>query len=131
MAQPIYNPKPTRVRYKTKDGMVEGTLRFNTSFAKDRNYSFRLAQMYIDEEVLRFCSSRVPLQTGALMLSGINNTIVGSGLVRYVIVYAAYQYYKTANSREYDARRGAQWFERGKIDERARIFAGAKRILGI
>lgn len=80
--------------------------------------------------MLRFCSTRVPFQTGMLQKSGILGTEVGSGEVRYIAPYSARQYYKTARSRTYDANRGAFWFERGKLVERQRILQGALRLAG-
>lgn len=95
-------------------------------------YTERLtrAQKFIDNEVLRFCSARVPLRTGMLQKSGITGTVVGSGLVMYTAPYARMQYYRTAESRIYDPHRGAYWFERGKASERQRILAGAAKIAG-
>jgi len=86
--------------------------------------------MYVDSEVLRFCSARVPFKTGMLQKSGILGTVIGSGEIQYVAPYAARQYYRTAQTRIYDANRGAFWFERGKAAEKDRILRGAMRIAG-
>jgi len=103
-------------------------LNFDSSFGAKYTNSFVQAQRFIDAEVLRFCSARVPLDTGMLQKSGILGTVIGSGEVKYIAPYAAHQYYRTATSRRHDERRGAKWFERGKAAERSRILLGAMRI---
>lgn len=114
----------------TQDGNGKAVLEWNPDFAQKATQNFNKAQMYVDSEVLRFCSARVPLVTGMLQKSGILGTVVGSGEVNYIAPYAAAQYYNTAATRSYDAKRGALWFERGKIDERERILANAQKIAG-
>ena len=85
-------------------------------------------QMFVDSEVLRRCSPRVPFQTGMLEKSGKLGTDVGSGEVDYIAPYAAMQYYGTADTRPYDANRGAHWFERTKVAEKEDILRGADKI---
>ena len=92
--------------------------------------NFNRAQVFIDSEVLRFCSPRVPFDRGVLERSGALGTVIGSGTVQYIAPYAAPQYYNTPESRSYDANRGGMWFERGKMVERERILRGAERIAG-
>ena len=99
------------------------------SFGPDAVHRFTQAQKFIDSEVLRFCSVRVPFQTGMLQTSGILGTVVGSGEVWYTAPYAARQN-ETAHTRPYDANRGGQWFERGKAAERRRILEGARKLAG-
>ncbi|MDL2318072.1 minor capsid protein [Eubacteriales bacterium OttesenSCG-928-A19] len=111
-------------------GEVKVRLDWNPDFGRKMTASFNKAQAYIDSEVLRFCSSRVPFDTGMLQKSGILGTTVGSGEVVYLAPYAARQYYKTKQTRAYDANRGGMWFERGKAVERERILRGAKKIAG-
>ena len=84
--------------------------------------------MFVDSEVLRRCSPRVPLKTGMLEKSGTLGTVIGSGEVNYIAPYAAYQYYGTSATRSYDANRGAKWFERMKTAEKADILRGAEKI---
>lgn len=103
---------------------------WNSTFGPDMTRRFTQAQKFIDSEVLRFCSVRVPFQTGMLQKSGITGTIVGSGEVTYTAPYAARQYYHTARSRSYDANRGSYWFERGKAAEKQRILQGARKLAG-
>lgn len=109
-------------------GNSNAELVWDSSFAARMNKSFVLAQMYVDNEVLRYCSRLLPLDTGMLEKSGTLGTIVGSGEVRYIAPYAAQQYYNTAVSRPYDANRGAQWFERMKVAHKDDILAGVGKV---
>lgn len=97
-------------------------------FAAKRNAQFSRKQMFVDSEVLRRCSPRVPFKTGMLEKSGKLGTDVGSGEVDYIAPYAAMQYYQTADTRPYDANRGAHWFERMKVAEKEDILRGADKI---
>lgn len=133
MAKPnltITTPRGTVFTVTLKNGKAKAVLEWNPGFGREYTGHFTWAQKFVDNEVLRFCSTRVPFQTGMLQKSGILGTEVGSGEVRYIAPYAAPQYYKTARSRPYDANRGAYWFERGKLVERERILQGARRLAG-
>lgn len=110
----------------TGNGKAE--LTWDPDFAAKRNAQFSRRQMFVDSEVLRRCSPRVPLRTGMLEKSGKLGTNVGSGEVDYIALYAAYQYYGTSDSRSYDANRGAHWFERMKVAEKEDILRGADKI---
>ena len=105
-------------------------LRWDSSFTPRANQNFNRMQKFVDSEVLRRCSPRVPFQTGMLENSGKLGTTVGSGLVEYIAPYARMQYYDTAQSRPYDANRGAKWFERMKVAEKREILDGAKKLGG-
>lgn len=94
------------------------------------NANLEKAQKYVDSEVLRLSAPYTPLITGNLINSGIRGTVIGSGLVVWNAVYARKQYYNTAQTRPYDPRRGAYWFERMKADHGNQIIAGAKKIGG-
>nr|DAT62317.1 MAG TPA: Minor capsid protein [Caudoviricetes sp.] len=120
----ITNPRGTII--SSKNG--QATLSWNPNFASQRNEQFKKKQMFVDSEVLRRCSPRVPFRTGMLEKSGILGTVVGSGEVNYIAPYAAHQYYDTAEVRSYDANRGAKWFERMKTAEKEDIFRGAEKI---
>lgn len=85
-------------------------------------------QKFVDSEVLRRCSPRVPFQTGKLEKSGKLGTTVGSGIVEYIAPYARKQYWDTSETRVYDPNRGAKWFERMKVAEKAEILEGARKI---
>ena len=126
----ITTPRGTVFTTTLKNGKAKAVLEWKPGFGSRYTGNFTKAQQYIDSEVLRFCSARVPFQTGMLQKSGILGTVVGSGEVQYIAPYSAFQYYRTAQSRRYDANRGAKWFERGKAAERERILRGAARIAG-
>lgn len=110
----------------TENGKAQ--LTWNADFAAKRNAQFTQKQKFVDSEVLRRCSPRVPFQTGMLEKSGKLGTTIGSGEVDYIAPYAAVQYYATSDTRPYDANRGAHWFERMKVAEKADILSGAEKI---
>ena len=110
----------------SENGTAE--LTWNSDFATKRNAQFSKKQMFVDSEVLRRCSPRVPFRTGMLEKSGILGTDVGSGEVNYIAPYAARQYYNTSDVRSYDANRGAHWFARMKVAEKDDILRGADKI---
>lgn len=109
-------------------GNGKAELTWSPDFAAKRNAQFSRKQMFVDSEVLRRCSPRVPFKTGMLEKSGKLGTDVGSGKVDYIAPYAAIQYYQTADTRPYDANRGAHWFERMKVAEKEDILRGADKI---
>lgn len=74
-------------------------LQWDPNFAGNRNEHFDRMQKFVDSEVLRRCSPRVPFQTGMLDKSGKLGTVIGSGEVNYIAPYAAAQYYGTSESR--------------------------------
>lgn len=112
--------------FQTEHGKAR--LEWNKGFAAQRNENFTCKQKFVDSEVLRLCSPRVPFQTGMLEKSGKLGTVIGSGEVDYVAPYAAPQYYNTAETRPYDANRGAKWFERMKVADGNTILKGAEKI---
>lgn len=126
----ITTPRGTLYQDFDTSGGVKCKLEWNPGFGREMTQNFSRAQMFIDNEVLKFCASRVPFDTGMLEMSGTLGTVVGSGEVAFLVPYAATQYYNTATFRPYDFMRGGQWFERGKADERERILRGANRIAG-
>lgn len=86
-------------------------------------------QQYIDSEVLRLSESFIPKDTGELIRSGITNTIIGSGEVKWRTPYARRWYYLAAQFQE-APNRGNYWFERMKQQYRQSILDGAARIAG-
>ncbi|MCD8208336.1 MAG: minor capsid protein [Bacteroidales bacterium] len=104
-----------------------GKLEWNANFGSKRTKQFENAQKFVDSEVLRLCSPRVPFDTGALEHSGTLGTKIGSGEVCYNAVYARYQYYNTSETRPYDHNRGAKWFERMKNADMKTIEDGAAK----
>lgn len=117
---------PRGAVFQTDQGIAQ--LQWDPNFAGDRNEHFDRMQKFVDSEVLRRCSPRVPFQTGMLDKSGKLGTVIGNGEVNYIAPYAAAQYYGTAESRPYDSNRGGKWFERMKTAEKEDILRGAKNI---
>lgn len=129
MAVQIKTPRGQIIQTTTKSGKVKAQLVWNRNFAPARTEKFSRAQEFVDSEVLRYCSALIPFQTGMLDRSGKLGTVIGSGLVQYIAPYAAAQYYNTAESRPYDANRGAKWFERMKVAHKGDILNGAKKLM--
>ncbi len=125
----IKKPKTTTITVNGSGGKITAKLSWDASFAKNRNAKFTKAQKFVDSEVLRYCATMVPQQTGQLRDSGDLGTVVGSGEVRYIAVYSAYQYYRTAETRSYDANRGGKWFERMKAAYKDSILNGARKLM--
>lgn len=103
-------------------------------------------QQYIDSEVLRLCEPFMPRdiaamsQGGNLIESGIHNTQIGSGEVKWRTPYARRWYYNVANfqqnggGRAYiggtsGTGRGSYWFERMKNIYGNDIVKGAQEIV--
>lgn len=124
--KPITAPRGTIVQGKNG----KAVLKWDPSFAPTRNQKFDRMQKYVDSEVLRRCSPRVPFQTGALEKSGKLGTTIGSGVVEYIAPYARKQYWDTSETRSYDPNRGGKWFERMKVAEKSEIMESAKKIGG-
>lgn len=85
----------------------------------DFNKKFEKAQKILDSEVLRRCDPLVPLDTGMLKKSGINSTVIGSGVVSYDTPYAKRQYYENQGKGNHNASglRNKLWFERMKAND--------------
>ena len=126
----ITTPRGAVFTTATKSGKVKAELKWDPDFGSRYTGNFTAAQKYVDSEVVRGCSARVPFLTGMLQKSGILGTVIGSGEVTYVAPYAAKQYYKTAQSRPYDANRGGMWFERFKAVDKDRVLRGAAKLAG-
>lgn len=87
-------------------------------------------QRFIDSECLRLCDRKTPKDTGALINSGIANTEIGSGFVKYSTPYARRLYYHPEYNFQQAPERGAYWFERMKQQHKKEILKGAARIAG-
>lgn len=87
-------------------------------------------QKFIDNECLRLCDGKTPKDTGALIQSGIANTTIGSGQVKWSTSYARRMYYHPEYNFSQAPERGAYWFERMKQQYKDQILKGAKGIAG-
>lgn len=109
-------------------------LTFN--FNRDRIMSSRgldeggRVQQFIDSECLRLCEGKIPKDTGALIQSGIINTQVGSGQVKWRTPYARRLYYHPEYNFDQSPERGAYWFDRMKTQYKKQILKGAARLAG-
>lgn len=72
---------------------------------------FGSVQERIDSEVLRLSAPYVPQESSFLLFSGIVNTALGSGKVKYNTPYARRWYYEPANFHGAPMR-GNFWFKR-------------------
>ena len=154
----IETPRGMVVSYKSvnKSGGVSFTskLEWNDDFGREMSNGFNKTQKYIDSEVLRRCSPKLPFLGGMLEKSGILGTVVGSGEVIYNAPYARFLYYGkvmvgeksgSAWARQDEKKvvtnadlmfkgsptRGAFWFERMKSESKLDILKGAQREAGI
>lgn len=125
----IITPRGRIIQTRTRKGKIKAELIWDPNFAAARTKKFSRAQVFVDSEVLRYCSALIPFQTGMLDKSGKLGTVIGSGLVQYIAPYAAEQYYNTSTSRPYDANRGAKWFERMKVSYKKDILTGAQKMM--
>lgn len=126
----ITTPKGTVIQYQTKAGTVKAQLEWNPGFSQKWNGQFSEAQMYLDSEILRLSNRYVPLRTSMLQKSGILGTEIGKGEACWIAPYARRQYYKTADSRSYDPKRGGHWFQRMWADHGNAIVAETKKKAG-
>ena len=89
-------------------------------------------QKYVDSSVLRYSAKYIPKDTGTLIRSGTQHTVIGSGRVRYVTPYAKPVYYSNAgygrNGTQRGGLRGKLWFERMKADCKDKILKGAQAL---
>ena len=65
-----------------------------------------------------------------LIKSATLGTVIGSGKIKQIAPYAAWQYYRTDITRKYDPRRGAYWFVSVKAAHRIYILKGAAEKAG-
>ena len=110
-----------------KTGDTTCKLVWNSGFGQEKTGMFNRKQRVVDSEVLRYCSPLIPKKTSMLERSGTLGTVIGSGEVKYITLYARFQYYQTAETRSYDARRGGKWFERMKTAHKADILRAAEK----
>ena len=82
-------------------------------------------QKYIDTQCLQLSEPYIPKDTGALINSGIQNTQIGSGEVKWSTPYARRWYYMPATFQG-APQRGNYWFERMKSQYRDQILKNAQ-----
>ena len=87
-------------------------------------------QKYIDTECLRLTNEKMPKRDNILISSGINNTVIGNGEIRYMTPYARRLYYHPEYNFSQAPERGAYAFERIKQQYKEQILSGAKRVSG-
>ena len=110
-----------------ESGMAK--LEWNPNFKPKWTKRYTDAQKFVDKEVLRRCEPFIPLRTGSLIKSGELGTFVGSGVVSWIVPYAAAQYYMTNRRKTLlGGLRGSFWFERMKQRDAKYIIWKAKRI---
>lgn len=85
-------------------------------------------QKFIDSECLRLCDTKIPKDTGTLVQSGIINTTVGSGQVKWATPYARRLYYHPEYVFQQAPERGAYWFDRMKAQYKDQIRANAAKL---
>jgi len=89
------------------------------------------AQKWLDSEILKDSAPYVPRITGALEHSGIDGTVIGSGLIVYNSPYARKQYYGYfKHSTQAHPQASREWFEVAKATRKTAWIRGAKRIGG-
>lgn len=101
----------------------EGNFSFNWNrgFSSIWDRRFIKAQKIIDSESLRYLDAFVPRYQGELIRSGIRNTELGSGRIRYQTPYAKRLYYNPQFNFRGKPKRGGYWFERMKRKHKAII----------
>lgn len=87
-------------------------------------------QSFIDSECLRLCERKIPKDQSILIKSGIANTVVGSGQIKWSTPYARRLYYHPEYNFQGAPDRGAYWFERMKQQHKSDILKGAAKIAG-
>lgn len=126
----------TKPTIKTPRGTISTTnmtasLTWNPNFRPKWQSGFTKAQKFVDSEILRLSEKYTPLLTGMLVKSGILGTEIGSGLVKWIAPYAAYQYYSPRKpGSQTGTLRGPFWFERMKQVSGRKIISGAKKLAG-
>ena len=87
-------------------------------------------QQFIDTQCLKLCENKVPKDQSFLIQSGIINTKIGSGEVKWGTKYARRLYYHPEYNFSEAPERGAYWFERMKQQHKDEIIKGAIKVAG-
>ena len=102
---------------------------------KRSDENFQRMKKYVDTETLKWTEMYMPKRTGTMVRSGIQGTVIGSGVLEYKSPYARKQYYTNAG-RGMDGinavngtkgLRGPFGFERMKADHKDDILKGLKK----
>ena len=101
-------------------GNCKARLEWNPNVAPKHRAAFSRRQKYVDSSCLRYMDPLTPFRTGMLKLSAKLGTVPGSGVIRYLAIYARRQYY-THKTR-------AKWFEAMKARNKEQILKGAAKI---
>ena len=121
-------PKGELHKIKFPNGEVKFEIRWNPGFGPEITDKINTLQKFIDSEVLRLCDPKIPKDTGMLVNSGILNTQIGSGEVKYRTPYARRLYYHPEYnfSGEKNPDAGGYWFERMKQQHKEDILKGIR-----
>jgi hypothetical protein len=113
-------------------GKITAKITFSPAATKARlKAANKMAQRYLDNEVLKDSTPYVPRLTGALERSGISGTVIGSGEIVYNSPYARKQYYGYFNhSKQSHPKATRMWFEVAKGINKNKWIAGAKKLGG-
>ena len=128
-----HTPKGHFYEIKAEGGKVSYGIRWNPGFGTEITEALDTVQKQIDADVLRLCDEYIPKDTGILKNSGILNTQIGSGEVKYRTPYARRWYYMPANFAQGSGSgmnatgRGNYWFHRMVREHRQHILENAKR----
>ena len=94
------------------------------------NSRYQQAQTYLDNEVLKDCTPYVPMRTGALVRSGMDATVLGSGKVIWNTPYASRCYYGTMNFRkDKHPLACSHWFEVAKANNKGKWIEGVRKVV--
>ena len=104
----ITTPRGVIYTQASKGGKVTAKLEWNPGFALDKEKGFSSAQEFVDSECIR---------TGVLIKSATLGTVIGSGEINQIALYARRQYYEHKSQ--------SKWFERMKNRHKDSILKGA------
>lgn len=112
--------------FKVKVDIDMGKLKSKKDRAK------KIAQMQIDQEVLKDSNYYIPKDTSNLEGSGITASQIGKGIVAWDTVYARRLYYNPQYNFSKDRNPNARglWFEAAKAQKKESWLNGAKKMYG-
>lgn len=112
-------------------------MKMNIRFTLNKEYTvsrfnpkFEQAQTYLDNEVLKDCTPYVPMNTGALVRSGMDATVLGSGRVIWNAPYASRCYYNSMNfQKKKHPLACSHWFEVAKAQNKQKWLEGVRKVV--